>query len=1208
MFLLGSIIFLLEAPSLLFEILKKPLETQGIYYDEIQGGVLSGFRITNFNYNNELEAKEIALKININALENRILVIEDLLLSEVVIDKNFLKILLDTKTDANKSEGNSSLPFDSVVLNHADISIKDTMVYENYHIKQLSLEIFDVESNLKDKHKGKIILKIDSNVGSSNIKASLKDDFYNLTAQLEGNKKFIESFIQEENLTLPLNPKLTLLAKGNKKFVNYEMTVHRFVCKKDRYLLKSDSFLTKGKFNIKNNSLINKLNAKFTGNVLALNVDSQTKVDLDDINNSLILNFNVAFTPKKLALSLTQIPLFSEKNITIESLPNIKFMAQGDMKKLISNMEIKGFQAQQNGLNIKVKELNLKVNAEPLDGNIKTTLFSNFDSSMAHGNFSVTSDLNYKDLNNTLNFNSITNLELDKKYLSNLLEDKNITLKTNSKLAIYAKGSLNKVEFKSQLKNFKVSFDELNLELNRLELEGNVRPFQGDTEVSLWSSFDSTFGRGDSNINSKFNFNDINNSLNFINKTDVLIKESYVNNFLKEEKFKFKGDTKVLFSAEGNLKKIELNGDIKSKLLIEKSISNLMFKSTNFKVDLENKMVDGSMILNSKSKKIDLILNSSFKGGYMNPQALKTNSMLVVNHLNAFGLNLSTLVPINVDLNSSNRQVKVELNSKKINFEAHTSTLDNVFFTIKSEAIYPSKIIKIPTELKNTFIKLDLIGNATFSKRYFTLNGLLESNKAFKAHIDVNNKKSGLDVNIYTKHLSLKANGNVEKRNILAILSIDSLKKLQEEMAPIYPFDMISVDGSLELKTKVKKELFSITVDSPKLMFDGFNIEEIKFDGDYNNSLLTLNKLNFKTTGFSDKKLNKNFYLNQKGKIYLGERRDIFLDMYPKILVDIKGTRNNLKGDLSIEAIPLGHPEYGSMVLSSTIYYEQKGEKKKIVGGVSLEKMKLFYEAKFLDPAHDGDVVIITKKDKEKSKKSRDSFLEDTFIDLAIYAPDAKYKTKDVELDFTIDVSAKKDFGKNLGLLGKIRDINGRVEQAPKLFSLVDSTIVFRGIKEINPLLDIEVQHELADVLITIFIHGDSKHPKLDFASTPQMPKKDILSYLLFGISTANLSEGGGNLGREAQLFIMNQAARDLAYEVELDRVFIKDDGTGEGYAVQVGKKIDDKTMLIIENSKEGNSFILEYEVNKNIKVELGQHQKTVPSQSLDIFFRKKFK
>jgi translocation and assembly module TamB len=156
--------------------------------------------------------------------------------------------------------------------------------------------------------------------------------------------------------------------------------------------------------------------------------------------------------------------------------------------------------------------------------------------------------------------------------------------------------------------------------------------------------------------------------------------------------------------------------------------------------------------------------------------------------------------------------------------------------------------------------------------------------------------------------------------------------------------------------------------------------------------------------------------------------------------------------------------------------------------------------------------------------------------------------------------------------------------------------------------LDLKVEHELPDILIMINISGTAKRPRLTFTSEPPLPKKDILSYLLLGVSTANLGKGEGSLGREAQLFIMNQAARDLAYEVELDRVFVKDDGTGQGYAVQVGKKIQEDTMFIIENSTEGNSFILEYDVSKNIKVEVGQHQKTVPSQSIDIYFRKKFK
>jgi autotransporter translocation and assembly factor TamB len=211
-------------------------------------------------------------------------------------------------------------------------------------------------------------------------------------------------------------------------------------------------------------------------------------------------------------------------------------------------------------------------------------------------------------------------------------------------------------------------------------------------------------------------------------------------------------------------------------------------------------------------------------------------------------------------------------------------------------------------------------------------------------------------------------------------------------------------------------------------------------------------------------------------------------------------------------------------------------------------------------------------------------------------------------LKLTINVKAKKEFGKTLRMLGKVEDINGRVEQAPKFFTVIDSNIVFQGRKEINPLLDLKVEHELPDILITINIYGNAKRPKLTFSSEPPLPKKDILSYLLLGVSTAGLGEGQGSLGREAQLFIMNQAARDLAYEMELDRVFVKDDGTGEGYAVQVGKKFHEDTMVILEYSKEGNSFIIEYDVSKNIKLEVGHHQKTIPSQSIDIYFRKRFK
>jgi len=54
------------------------------------------------------------------------------------------------------------------------------------------------------------------------------------------------------------------------------------------------------------------------------------------------------------------------------------------------------------------------------------------------------------------------------------------------------------------------------------------------------------------------------------------------------------------------------------------------------------------------------------------------------------------------------------------------------------------------------------------------------------------------------------------------------------------------------------------------------------------------------------------------------------------------------------------------------------------------------------------------------------------------------------------------------------------------------------------------------------------------------MPKKDIMSYLLFGTSTKKLTDKQDSISREAELFILNQLARDFAYEFKLDRLFNK--------------------------------------------------------------------
>lgn len=1195
--------FILESPSTVLGMAKSTLKEQGITYGEIEGGFLSGFTLKDVNYNDQVQVKEVSLKVDFEQLKNRVLYIDNLVLDEVEVDKDFLASFIDSNsTDENKTEGNTSLPFDRVVVNNADISLKN-IAYQEYNIHSFKLQLNQLETDMKSKHEGDVTLWLDSNMAQADLNATFKNENYHLFATLEGERVFIEPFVAEHNLSLLSNPHLTLKADGNLQKLDYDLTVNRLDLKQNEYEVHSKSLHTFGNYSIEKKDVVNSIKTRLESNVGDLNLDAHTTLNLDDLNNTLLFDVDAVFKAKKYSI----VSNLREQNITIQALPTLTLFAKGNMKDVEFKTTIKGLKAKQNELALNLKDLELKGIAKPLAGDVKATLLSHFDSSLAAGTIDAKTSLNYKDVNNTLTFDLKSDLNTHGTGLSQMLKDANVTVQGNSHIKLDAKGDMKNVVFSTYVKDFKGKQNDIDFHLKDLNVEGTAKPLAGDVNIVFMILFDSSVANGKIDGKSTLNYKDLNNTLKFETKAQLGIHSKYVNIFLKDSEVTLQGESTAKLEASGSMEELTVKLDASANVLKDKRSSKATLKTTDIKVNLKTHQIEGGLTIKSDDKDMGLDLTTSFSGDYTKPKKLKTKGSIDISNFNAFGLNLSSLGALKLNIDNSEAGTVVTINSEKIKLHAKTTDQDHYVFSLKTDKVYPSKLMELPSEFKNKFIKLDFKGDVTLSKEYFNLSGFIESTKPFKVMINAKNSAEGLDVNLHTKHLKLMVKGNIKEKNIEASVDIDSVTKVQEEFTLLYPFTVTPVNGPLSIKAKMKGEEVLATITSPKLKMEGFNVEKLDVDAHYNKELLTLNKLSFKTTGFEDDKLNKDFYLNKKGKIHLGEKRDVLIDMHPKILVKGTGTVENMQVEVSVESLPLGHPDYGSMIFSSQIMYSQIGKKKKIVGGLSLEKMKLFYEAKFLDAAHDSDVIVITKKDKKK-KKENDNFLEDTYIDLAIYAPDAQYKTRDIDLEFTVDVQAKKAFGKNLGMLGKVREINGRVEQAPKLFTVVDSSIVFRGTKEINPLLDIRVEHELPDVLIMISIHGDANRPKLDFSSDPSMAKKDILSYLLLGISTANLAEGGGSLGREAQLFIMNQAARDLAYEVELDRVFIKDDGTGEGYAVQAGKKLNDDTMFIIENSKEGNSFILEYEVSKSIKVEVGQHQKTVPSQSIDIFFRKRFK
>ena len=1088
--LLVLLFSLLDSPSMALKLLENPLKEQGIEYGEMRGSLLSGFTLKDVNYNNQVKAKTLKVKVDFKKLEDRILYIDDVKIENLEVEEKFLESILDTNSSSS-SDSNSTLPFDLVIVNNLDFSLKN-MHYQEYKINRVNLKINHFRSDMKKSHKGNIFLNLDSNVADCELEANIKNSTYIVHGNIEGEQLFLNRFLQDNNVTFLLNPKFKLLVNGDMEKLNYELRTEKLTLKQNDYRVNSKKNIAEGEYNFKSENLKIDLISSINSNVADFKLKAKTNVKLSDINSSLKFNINLQLKPKE-QLFLKEL---KEQNLSLESMPYIDLNSSGSMKKSIFYFSLKGLKLKQNDIALNLKDLYLNGEVKALKGDIDVSFLTHFDSSVANGFIDGKTVLNFKDLNNSLIFDIKSNVDLQPKYVNKFLVDSNVTLSEKTPIELVAKGDMNQ----------------------------------------------------------------------------LIVK------LLTQTKVKTEG-----------------------------IISTVKLESSEIEIKVKEHQVKGELYLKSNAQNIALDLRSNFYGDYLNVEKLNTTTDINLRRFNAFEINLNSLTPLALKIDNSQDGATLILNSKKIKLNAKSKDFDNFIFDIKTNNIYLYKIMKLPRELDKKFIKIDLKGSSTLSKEYFTLMGKLESNRKFKMNIEAKNRESGLDVNLFSKFLKLKAKGDLTKKDIHLMVSIDSLKKLQKEFSALYSFTPVPVDGKVKLDTHLKEEKISFFLNSPKIKLDGFNMERVDIRGEYLNELLTLDKLSFNTTGFKPKSLNQHYYLNQKGLIYLGEKRDIFLDIHPKILIKAIGNKDNLKASIQVETLPLGHNEYGNTIVSCDIDYIQIAKKKRVSGGIFLDKLKLFYESKYLDPSSDNDVIVLSKKDKSKEEKI-DDFLENTFVDVKLYASAAEYKTRDIELKFTVNIKAKKEFGKSLRLLGKIQEIKGRVEQAPKLFTVVDSNLVFRGAKDPNPLLDITVKHELPDVLITIKIHGNAKRPKLSFSSEPPLPKKDILSYILLGVSTANLAEGKGSLGREAQLFILNQAARDLAYDVELDRVFIKDDGTGEGYAIQVGKKINDDTMFVIENSKEGNSFILEHDVNKNIKVEVAHHQKTVPSQSIDLFFRKRFK
>jgi autotransporter translocation and assembly factor TamB len=191
------------------------------------------------------------------------------------------------------------------------------------------------------------------------------------------------------------------------------------------------------------------------------------------------------------------------------------------------------------------------------------------------------------------------------------------------------------------------------------------------------------------------------------------------------------------------------------------------------------------------------------------------------------------------------------------------------------------------------------------------------------------------------------------------------------------------------------------------------------------------------------------------------------------------------------------------------------------------------------------------------------------------------------------ELHIKKRLREPFILAGSIETLKGFATVLGKKFNVEKGVVTFTGTKEINPTLDVTASRKVSDYTVYVDVTGESKKPKLDFRSEPELDKEDVLSLLIFDKTSDRLSGSEQNsLSNKALQYAGNFAAGVL--EKTLGKALGLNVSTISADTIDVGRYITQDLYLSYERrpfhdqnkgNREGNEVDLEYSVNPNLEI-----------------------
>jgi len=699
---------------------------------------------------------------------------------------------------------------------------------------------------------------------------------------------------------------------------------------------------------------------------------------------------------------------------------------------------------------------------------------------------------------------------------------------------------------------------DLNTKMKQL-LKGEKDDFNLDID-SLASRVTYDISEGTMNANSK-----------------VMLSTPYAKDILLTNLFTM--DKNISYSGEVHVKQI-IGVDAK----FVKPLNNLEITyegdSQSIQTDIESDNLQGSF--NSLDfKKAALHLESK--------EALVLNEFIEIPaELNQTKANMSIDAPIRFDENLS-LVAYAKINSNVLNMDANISY---------EEALHVKTVSHIPEE--------SLLRTYSNELKWDSLNPIRMDADLIDDGLDVRLNTGTLSANAHYALESTQVDGKIILGGLDADISgiaeqklsirtqIGSMQSLIESVQSIYTLaDVPVVKGSADISFEVNElKTVDLLLKSPAIMYQPdhkteqyVNDIDLEISMDESNVILKHYAFTYATKKLFSTKPSTVSFIDGNVSIapfWLNDQLEIVGDYNTKTK---KGTI-----DADGKNVHIAHQmvEFDSDVDIKTVL---DGNKTSVVGEVIILKGTIDYDVNQKSFASDSDIVIV-----QDMKVKEDT----TFTDNLSVSMQIKTKTPlilkqgPIDIQAMIDLVVYKAEYEALMLLGSIEiPEGGSYTFEGKKFVLNKSYVYFSGNPN-KPMIDASVDYRASNHLITIKITGAADAPLIKFSSKPSLTKEQILSVILFG------SEGGSGTNSDDMMKMMGGVmAKSVLSEVgvEFDTLSL-----GEGNSLEVGKKLTEKIMVILDTAV--SSLRLKYLHRKNLEsvISVGAE-----SQSYDIQYTKEF-